>query len=472
MNGAGSLRRRLTALVVGVVGASLAMLCATLYVIFSGQIRERFDDRLAQEAHTIALMVKAGEGGAWQPETASLGPLDQTRGATTYEVWTDDGSRLARSPLAEIDLPRPPEAAAPRFTRIELPNGRPARLYQAWLELGQEDAGSGTGRRVAVAVARDTAHLDRRIARLRLMLWGPTLGTVVLAALFVSLAIRRSLRQVTGLSARIDSIDVASLANRLPLDGVPDELKPPFVKLNEMLARLEESLGRERQFTADVSHELRTPLAGLRNILEVSTSRERPASAYRTSISDALQVVQQLEKIVESLLLLAQIGSGQMKGNRHEKIRLRDFIDSCFAAYAGTAQSRRLRFENRIASELSVDSDRVKLGIIAANLLSNAAEYTTEGGWIAVESDPARRVVLTVRDSGPRIPERHVARLFDPFFRVDGSRSGGGEHLGIGLTLVKGLCDTLGYRVNAGNEADGTVQFTVALASDSTPGEC
>jgi signal transduction histidine kinase len=301
------------------------------------------------------------------------------------------------------------------------------------------------------------------------MLWGPTLGTVVLAAVVVSLAIRRSLRHVTGLSARIDSIDASSTGNRLQLQGVPDELRPPFVKLNDMLERFEESLARERQFNADVSHELRTPLAGLRSILEVATSRDRPASEYRTSLSDALQVVQQLERIVENLLLLARIGSGQMKSNPHEEIRLRELVDSCFAACESIARSRRVRFDNRIARELSADSDKVKLEIITANLLANAAEYTTEGGWIAVESDPARGLVLAVRDSGPTIPERQLARLFDPFFRMDSSRSGGGEHLGIGLTLVKALCDTLGYRVSAGNEADGTLQFTVARASDSHP---
>jgi signal transduction histidine kinase len=315
-------------------------------------------------------------------------------------------------------------------------------------------------------VARDSEQLDRRLSRLRLILFVPTLGVVVLAAAVVSLTIRRSLRHVERLSASIASIDATSLRERLLLHGLPDELKPPFVKLNELLSRIEGSLARERQFNADVSHELRTPLAGLRTILEVSASRERSAADYRAGLTEALEVVGQVEAIVENLILLARLGSGQMTADSREEIRLGDLVRSCFAPYAETGQRRGLTFENRISPEVTLSSDRVKLRLVLTNLLSNAAEYTTEGGWIAVESDPTRGLVLAVRDSGPAIPEEAVARLFDPFFRLDSARSGNGEHYGIGLALVRGLCDTLGYRVSVQNEASGAVAFTVTRATD------
>lgn len=461
--GGGSLRRRLTISLVSIVGAALAGLSITLYVLYSRGSRDRFDERLADAARAAAMMVEPHEQRPWTLAAAALATLDQSRGATSYEVWLGDGSVLARFPPAKDDLPRPSPGASPRLTWIGLPGGRTGRLYQAWVELRPRDP---AGRRVAVAVARDSEQLDRRLSRLRLILFVPTLGVVVLAAAVVSLTIRRSLRHVERLSASIASIDASSLRERLLLHGLPDELKPPFVKLNELLSRIEGSLARERQFNADVSHELRTPLAGLRTILEVSASRDRSAADYRAGLTEALEVVGQVEAIVENLILLARLGSGQITADSREEIRLGDLVRSCFAPYAETSQRRGLTFENRIPPEVTLPSDRVKLRLVLTNLLSNAAEYTAEGGWIAVESDPTRGLVLAVRDSGPAIPEEAVARLFDPFFRLDSARSGNGEHYGIGLALVRGLCDTLGYRVSVQNEASGAVAFTVMRATD------
>jgi signal transduction histidine kinase len=113
-------------------------------------------------------------------------------------------------------------------------------------------------------------------------------------------------------------------------------------------------------------------------------------------------------------------------------------------------------------------ADGVKLRLITSNLLSNAVQYTAERGWITVESEPTQGVVLRVRDSGPAIPESALAKIFDPFFRVERSRSGDGEHCGIGLTLVRGLCEVCGYRVSAENEPGGAVTFTITRQPGST----
>jgi signal transduction histidine kinase len=270
---------------------------------------------------------------------------------------------------------------------------------------------------------------------------------------------------VAHLSADIGSIDAASLGSPLELQDLPEELRPPFVKVNELLARIASSLARERQFSADVSHELRTPLAGLRAILEVSATRDRPAGEYRASLGEALEVVHQLEAIVDDLILLARLGAGQGAIERREPLRLRDLVEACFAPHAEAARRRGLRFEDRVAATLTLESEKVKLRLVIANLLSNAVAYTAEGGWIAVESDPDGGLVLAVRDSGPAIPEGALARIFDPFFRLDAARSSSGEHFGVGLALVRGLCDALGYRVVARNEPDGAVAFLVSQAS-------
>jgi two-component system OmpR family sensor kinase len=146
------------------------------------------------------------------------------------------------------------------------------------------------------------------------------------------------------------------------------------------------------------------------------------------------------------------------------RVALAELVDGCIATHAQAALARRVRFENHVSPSLVLESDREKLRLVVANLVSNAAEYTSEGGWVAVESDPARGVLIAVRDSGPPIPDALAERLFDPFFRLDHARSGG-EHCGIGLSVARGVCDALGYRIAASNEAGGVVAFTIT-ASD------
>jgi signal transduction histidine kinase len=464
---AGSLQRALTVTVITIVGVALTTLSETAYWFHSRGSRERFDERLTEVARAATLLVGRDGIPPSDLEADLFPPLDQTRGATSIQIWNEDGSVLARDPPQASIVLSPPPPGSPRFETVPLPEGGTGRLYRAWLELGPNAPAASAPRRLGVAVVRDTARLERRLARLRRILWATTMGTMLFSGLVVSLVIRRSVRGVARLSSRIGSIDALSLGERLDVAGLPDELRPAFAKVNELLSRIEQVLNRERQFSADVSHELRTPLAGLRTILEVSGSRERTASEHRAALEDSLEVVRQLEAIVENLLALARLGA-HLTEEHQEEIDVGVLVNSCFRPLSGSAGRRGLRFDNWVGPATSIVADGIKLRLITANLISNAVQYTAEGGWITVESEPARGVVLRVRDSGPAIPEGALARIFDPFFRVERSRSGDGEHCGIGLTLVRGLCEVCGYRVSAENEPGGAVTFTIASQPSST----
>ncbi len=469
MSGGGpSIQRRLTVSIVAIVGVSLVACSLTVYATFTRRVWRDFDARLAQDAYAVALMVEEYGDRPWEVEPGGFEAFEHMRGPASVELWMDDGSVLARAPDG-TELPLPAAVTAPVFTDLTLRDGRPGRLCQAWLQPRQGHEGgvhqAPTGRKIGIAVARNIEEPIATIAGFRVLLWVPTLGVILVAALVASLSIRTMLGHVKRISEDIAALDASSPGERLHLRGVPGELRPPFVKLNELLSRIEASRVRERQFNADVSHELRTPLSGLRSILEVSASRVRSAAEYRITLAEAHAIVRQMETIVENLLMLARLGSGQMSVER-EEIALAELVDACFAPYAEAARRKGLHFENRVPTALNVWSDGHKLRLVVANLCSNATEYTAEGGWIAVESHPEGGVVLAVLDSGPSIPREAVARLFDPFFRLDSSRSGSGEHCGIGLTLVRALCGALGYGVEVRNEVNGSVAFTVSSGSD------
>ncbi len=456
-----SLRFRLTAAVVGVVGFSLCIFSVFLHTAFSRALFRQFDERLEQDARAVANMVEERAGGPWEFESEPFEEFEQKSGAAYFEVWMDDGSVLARSPsLGTADLERPRSLTPSTVTAGRLPDGRAAHLFLDTLPPRHDAEGppQPSGRRVTVAVARSTVEVDATLATLRLVLWGSGMTVLVLAALAGALSIQGGLAPVGRLEARIDELSARRLGDRLPIEDLPRELRPAVVKLNELLSRLEESFGRERQFSADVSHELRTPIAGLRSVLEVTLLRERPASEYRAALDEALIVVMHMNALVENLLMLSRLDAKVMRGVQ-EEIAVRELVNESYAPFAAKALGRRLRFENRIPPGAVLFSDREKLRIVVSNLLANAVEYTAENGQVTVEGATSTDEVLTVADSGPTIPDDALDRIFDRFFRLDSSRSAAGEHSGLGLALTRALCDALGFSIAAENRFDGWLAF-------------
>ncbi len=434
-----------------------------LHATFSRALWRQFDERLAQDARAVANMVEERAGGPWEFEPGALEDFERKYGVVYYEVWMDDGTVLARSPsLGRSDLRRPSSLAGTITDDTRLPDGRKGRLLLASLPPRSDEEGPPrpSGRRLTVAVARATDEVDATLATLRLVLWVSGLSALVLAALAGTFAIRHGLAPVARLAARIETMDAQRLGERLPVEDLPRELRPAVVKLNELLSRLERAFAFERQFSADVSHELRTPIAGLRSMLEVTGSRERPAAEYQATLQDALHVVEQMNGLVESLLMLARIEAEQVR-IANEEIAVRELVDESFAPFAAKARLRNLRFENLVPAGALVVSDRDKLRIVLTNLLANAVEYTAENGRVIVEGVASPEDVLAVCDSGPAIPEDGLERIFARFFRLDSARSGTGEHCGLGLALTRAVCGALRLSVIAQNRPDGWVAFTI-----------
>ena len=457
---AASLRRRLTVGVVLALGLSLVAFSLVLYATFRGALWRQFEERLAQDARAVANMVEERAHGRWQFEPAALEEFERKFGAAYFEVWSDDDTVLARSQsLGKRDLEAVGKFDGTIVDGIVLPDGMPGRLLLASLP-PRRAAPARSTRKLKVAVARETEEVEASLATLRWLLLGSGLAVLAAAVLAAVLAVRGGLRPVARLARRIDEMDATDLGERLPVADLPSELRPPVVRLNQLLGRLEDSFKRERQFSSDVSHELRSPIAGLRSLLEVAASRDRSAAEYRATLDDALQVAVQMNALVENLLMLARLDAHQVQVTE-EEVAVRELVDDVFRPFAERARERGLRFENRVPAATFFTSDREKLRIVIANLLANAVDYTEPGGSITVDAAD----LLTVADSGPPIPEDALDRIFDRFVRLDPSRSGTGEHCGIGLSLARALCQALGLSISAENRPDGWVAFTLRMTS-------
>ena len=222
--------------VAALLGVALAVFSLLLYAMFGRAVRAQFDARLAEDARAVAGMIEVHAHAPWEFEPGTLEDFQQPEGSAFFEVWMDDGSVLARSrTLGARELATP----TPRPVRaVRLPDGAPGRLLVEVLHPnGEDDAPSA--RAVIIAVARGTAGLDSTLLLFRLLLLAAGLCTLTLATVAAVGTIGHGLAPLERLAARVSALDARSLGERLPLEGLPRELRGTVERLNELLARLE-----------------------------------------------------------------------------------------------------------------------------------------------------------------------------------------------------------------------------------------
>jgi two-component system phosphate regulon sensor histidine kinase PhoR len=225
-----------------------------------------------------------------------------------------------------------------------------------------------------------------------------------------------------------------------------------------------------RDFVANVSHELRTPLTAVRGYVEALLDGGGDQSEIRRFLEIIGRHTLRMERLVRDLLRLARLDAGQESPER-----VRCAVESLFAGVetelTDTIQTRQQTVEYRIAVDAAtVTGDPAKLHDALRNLLENATNYSPESGRIVMAAERrGTRVLLTVADSGPGIPETDLPRVFERFYRVDKARSRGGRDpggTGLGLSIVRHLVELHGGRVSAANRPEGGALFTVDLPDD------
>ena len=465
-----SLRRRLTLTSLVVVTGSMALMGWGLLFAVRHAAWAQNDRALLARARALTTLVEYDEHRYEFESYRAAGSALQSVGAPIYsQVWHPDGSVLARSEsLGAHDLPRlPAMPEAPVFQPMTLPSGERARQVSiVFVPRTEPESMAGAQRHrpeaLMLALAESTAEVDRTLITIQWWFLILASGSIASAVLTTAIAIRRGLNPLDRLATGIGEIRADRLSRRLDASEQPSELQPPVRKLNELLARLERSFEREKRFTADASHELRTPLAGLRTLLEVTSLRERPPEEYRRAIATALVSVGHLSGVVEALLVLARQQTTQVP-SEITTFELRPLVEECWNESSQTAEARRVVFRNQIDSGVSVCTDRPMLRLVLRNLMSNASEYTEEGGWVEVSAGQ-NRTLIEVTDSGPPIAPEHLERIFDRLWRADTVRTSTGAHTGVGLALVRDVCTAIGWEVTAENLENGAVRFRVSVA--------
>jgi heavy metal sensor kinase len=301
---------------------------------------------------------------------------------------------------------------------------------------------------------------------LRRFLVSLLVGLMVVLALAIwggFLVIKWALAPVKKITATAEEITLHDLDKRLPIVETGDEIANLSKTLNQMIGRLDESFQSVNRFTADASHELRTPLTIIRGELETSLLDESLSENVRETIYSLIEEAENLSKIVQCLLSLSRLDSGNAHMER-VRLNLADLASTITDQMVPLAEEKNVVLTSRAQGRVEVEGDRVRLKQVVVNLLDNAIKYTPEGGTVTVGVNVSdRQAQLEVSDSGPGIPASDLPHVFDRFFRADQVRLGTIAGAGLGLSIVQSICTAHGGLVKAENHANGGCRFVVQL---------
>jgi heavy metal sensor kinase len=270
-------------------------------------------------------------------------------------------------------------------------------------------------------------------------------GLLVLIPLGVGLAAaggrvmaRAALRPVDEMARAARRIDAEALARRITVRGTGDELDRLAETLNGMLARLENTFGSMRRFSADAAHELRTPLTALKGTLEVALRAERTGAEYRAALASALEEVERLVRLAEDLLLLSRSSAGPE--SPRARVELEGLVLDAADVGARLAKDRGVSVRVGAVAPLTVLGDAGALRRALLNLVENGVKYTPAGGRVEIAVAEAVGVaVIAVEDTGPGIDPRDVERIFEPFVRLDAARDRESGGSGLGLAIARSI---------------------------------
>lgn len=243
-----------------------------------------------------------------------------------------------------------------------------------------------------------------------------------------------ALRPIREFSDKIEEVQAQNLADSKLEENKVKELNQLSVSYNKMLGRLSDAFEIQRQFTANAAHELRTPLALMQVQLDSYNSGQHPGSDAETvqTIKMVTEQNDRLSKMVKTLLDMSEL---QTVG-RDEAIMVDALVDEVLADLEPLAREKHVELTGNCEAITIVGSD-ILIYRLVYNLVENAIKYNHPGGQVTVSaSRKEKHVCLSVADTGNGIPEELRERVFEPFFRVDKSRSRALGGVGLGLALV------------------------------------
>lgn len=272
---------------------------------------------------------------------------------------------------------------------------------------------------------------------------------VVLLVLFIvtSVIAGKSIRPVLKIIETSSIISRENLKSRIPMPKNRDELFVLSRTINDLLDRIENAIEREKQFTSDASHELRTPLAVIKGTLEVLIRKPREKEEYEEKIDYCISEVDRLNNLVDQLLLLARFEDQKIIINR-QSLALNEIILESLERSSESIRNKKIGINFTFSEHFMVVTDAYKTAIVIDNIISNAVKYSHEYGSLTILlTNENEGVKCEIIDNGIGISSADIEKIYEQFYRSRPTDHPAIKGSGLGLSIVKRLCDLLAITV-------------------------
>ena len=429
---------RLTLLFLALFAAAAAAFLGYIYVATAGEVTRRADAEITREMNSLEAVYRQGGVSALNQTLIERAAGDRP---FLYLLMTRDGARITGSIAASpVDATSSEETWATfRLTETDADGAevkRPARGLQERLPSGE-----------LLFVGADVGESEGFVVGIVRALWGAGALIIILGLIGGVLVSRNVSRQMAGLTDVVSAVRGGDLRVRAKVRGARDEYDELAEGLNEMLDRLERSMGGLRHAGDAIAHDLRSPLTRLRArleaaLIEAESGKGDPTRALEQALIDA-------DGVLHTFNVVLAIARLQAAGQAPDQSLFDPghLAEGVAELYEPACEDKDLDFKAEITPLLQVKGSRDILTQALANILDNAIKYTPAGGAVVlrVRRRSSGEVEFSVTDTGPGVPAEHRARVVQRFVRLENSRNEAGS--GLGLSLVAAIAEAHGGRL-------------------------
>ncbi len=285
--------------------------------------------------------------------------------------------------------------------------------------------------------------------------------TVLVTGTMGAFLAKVTLHPVDSMIETILKIRAENMHVKLKIPNTKDEIQKLAETFNDMLGRLESAFNNQRRLFADLSHELKTPLTILKGEFEVILKKARSNVEYQGTLKSALEETDRIIRLAENLLILAKFDSKEMS-QKSERLDIAALLQGIVNNVKGLAELKEIAILFSVPKELWIYGDQNQLKTLFLNIVENAFKYTPEKGRIEITASKGDTIAdISIKDTGPGIPEDEIEHIFDRFYRVDKSRSSSG--FGLGLSIAKSIAEAHGGGISVQSRPGEGTAFVISL---------
>jgi two-component system heavy metal sensor histidine kinase CusS len=368
-------------------------------------------------------------------------------------ILNEDGQTLVETPemkelIPSSSFPAPHVNSGSKGVRNKGEDGRSLLLISNHMDLDRQK-----GKKRIIQVALDMSHEENIISDYRKKM-AIILFCGILASAIIGYGVtQEGLRPLKAMTRAFKGIGPRELQKRIGRRQWPEEIAILASAFDEMLERLENSFIALSQFSADLAHELRAPINNLRGEAEVALFKARTGQEYRQVLESSLEEYERLSRMIENLLFLAHADRKDALLKR-SLISVHKEVGALLEFYDALAEEKGIKVIFHGTAALVADPVMFRQAI--NNVLSNAFQYTPQGGSVSVKamgSDDGT-VTIDVEDSGIGIAAEDMPKIFNRFYRSEQARTHYPQGAGLGFSIVKSIMDLHGGTIKVQSESE------------------